>query len=197
MLTRIVRIATMLLLFVVLPITSWYYLKTGAQWRRDNLNDLEMIGKIPAVNYADGSGKVHNLLERRVCVSYMTADTVLTPQNEKALQICAEIYDQFHARPELRIVVVTPPEAKAIHAAVSAKEGGTTEFWVQTNEQEAWKSVLNPAMLTYTEKRKWQPFQQFVTLNDIDGNVRGVYNTADTNSLKKLAQQLAILLPLK
>jgi hypothetical protein len=195
--TKVIRVATMMFLFVVLPLTSWYYLKTGAQWRRDNLNDLEMIGKIPPVNYTDGAGKVNNLLERRVCVLYLTQDSVVTPAIERALGKCDSIYDQFHARPELRIVIVSPTNAIPVHAAVSAKQGGTSEFWVKSHELDAWNSVLTPAMHAYTSKRSWQPFRQVIALSDMDGNVRAVYNPEDVNSMKKMVQQLAILLPIK
>jgi hypothetical protein len=191
---RFIKFTALLFLFVVFPITSWYYLKTGAQWRRENLLDLDTLEKLPVLNYIDGANIAHNLLERKVCVIYAHMDN--NYQIDTALRVCSDIYDQFNARPELRILIVSP-EGSGVKSLIAGKQGGITEYWLHSTDTATWHPLLTKSMQAYTKKRNWEEIQHYVALSDINGNIKSVYNLEDKNSLSKLAQQLAILLPLK
>jgi hypothetical protein len=192
-----IRSAILLLMFVGLPLISWYYLTTGLKWRKDNLAELGVVGKIRPAHYIDGAGIEHDLLEKRVCVTYLDEDGLVTDDTRNALLLMEKVYVQFNARPELRLVVSGPPMSLDLSAAVSTKQGANTDFWVQTGAVGAWKTIVHNAMDSYTIKRKLSHFTNYVCLSDINGNVRGVYQVGDEAQEKKLAQHLAILLPMK
>jgi hypothetical protein len=194
---RIIRIVAILLLFVVFPLTSWYYLKQGAQWRRTALNELEYIAKIRASHLIDANGKDINLLERRVCMLYMIEGTEDSADYRKGLEICGRIYDQFNARPELRIVIVSPSTDLSIKQAISEQKGAGSEFWVHDGAMGAWKTILYNAMDSYTHKHQLPKFKNYMALSDIEGNIKCVYNFDDDAQVKRMVQHLAILLPFK
>ena len=191
------RIALILLLFVGFPLTSWYYLKEGAKWRKNALNELEYLAKVRSSHYIDGSGNDGNLLERKVCVLYMIEDDKVTDDVRKGLHVCEKIYDQFHQRPELRLVIVAPSQSLDVKAAIMTKQGADTEYWVQDGAVGAWKTILFNAMDLYTHKHKLERFKNYICLSDIDGNLRSVYDIDDEAQIKRLVQHLAILLPFK
>jgi hypothetical protein len=196
--TKTMRVLAMMLLFVVFPLVSWYYLSTGADWRRSNLKELVTVGQVLPVTYTDGAGLSHNLLDRRVCVLYCSNDSnLVSEKSTSALRVFDLIYDQFNARPELRLVLAMRPEYNTLKLAAEQKAGGLTDVWVYTTEFDAWQQLLNKAKEAYNKERQAAISDNFVCLSDIHGNIKGVYSVGDIAQEKKLVQHLAILLPLK
>ncbi len=196
--SKAIRIATLLLLFVLLPLVSWYYLSTGAHWRNQNLSELIAVGKMPPVHYVDGAGKTHNQVDKKVCVLYVTdAPDQLSELDIRALNVLDSIYDQFHARTELRLLLACNPANRNLREYANSRRGSHTETWIITDEVNKWLEVASQAKENYRLKSNWPITEKFICLSDIQGNIKGVYSVDQPDQIIKLVQHLAILLPLK
>lgn len=194
---KIVRVFAMILLFVVMPLTSWYYLKQGAVWRKDALSELITVGKLNPVYAVNGKREQYDLLEKKVSVIHYIEHNPLSESDLKTLSIFEQVYDQFHARPELRLLIITNANNPSVVDALSTKKGAGTEFWVVDTTGSNWRPLLTDAMTAYADKRKLPKMKNFIALSDVHGNIKAVYDADDEKQIKRMVQHIAILLPFK
>ncbi|MCC6462041.1 MAG: hypothetical protein IT260_16320 [Saprospiraceae bacterium] len=198
---KVVIFSILFFILVVLPAGSWYYLRGGLNWRRQANAELQDFGKIRGamVIYADGTKE--NLLKSKVCVlHFFGKNPELSGENRAILDIGKRLVDQFGYKPGMdedhfRMVMIA--------------EGGTAEFkthaqtlpnadmanWVWTGGMGSWGAILGNAYDAYCQKNGIQPDAEYFALSDTSGTIRRFYNALDDNEVKRMVQQVAILMP--
>ncbi|MCB0530917.1 MAG: hypothetical protein KDD14_01890 [Saprospiraceae bacterium] len=200
---KVLIFSILVLILVVLPLGSWYYLSGGLKWRKQAQAELQDYGKIRSamIIYADGTKE--DLLAGKVCVvHYFGANPDLTAENQKALDVCERLFNQFGYKPgaqvdEFRMVMVS--------------QGGTAEFksyaqtlpsadfvnWVWTGGLGSWQTILFNSYDLYCQKNDIKPVDNYFALTDTSGTIRRFYNAMDEKELGRMVEHIALLLPYK
>jgi hypothetical protein len=93
------QIAALLLLLVILPLGSWYYLQTGLDYRLQAREELKPIGELPAFEFQNYDGRIISSqpYEDYLVVGHFFADA---PKQEY-LDLLVQIHDQYDDRKDV------------------------------------------------------------------------------------------------
>jgi len=95
----LLQVAGVLLLLVVLPLVSWYYLSTGLDYRLQAREELKPIAEIPDMrlrNY-DGQQVALSRFEDQVLIGHFFSGA----QQERYLELLSKLHGQFGERKEV------------------------------------------------------------------------------------------------
>lgn len=190
------RVLFILLLFVVLPAGSWYYLRGGLNWRKTAVAELKTFGKIREAWVINPDGTRMDLLKNKVCVvHYFGDDPDLTEANKKILETGQELIKQFGQNNYFRNVVVWQggtPEFKEYWKNVPENNG---PIWVYDGALGSWKTIMVNQYEYFTLQEKAKPAQEYFALADTTGTIRRFYNALDPQEVNRMVEHIAILLP--
>ena len=195
--------AILLLILVVLPMGSWYYLSGGLNWRKQAQAELQDYGAIRSAPVIYPDGTKENLLENKICVLYFFGENPdLTEPNRKILDICEGLFKQFGYKPGAQI-----DEFRMVMIA----QGGTAEFkthaqtlpsaeyvnWVWTGGLGSWSTIMYNSYDLYCQRNKVTPVPHYFALSDSEGRIRCFYNAMDEKEVGRMVEHIALLLPYK
>jgi hypothetical protein len=188
--------AMLFLILVVLPAGSWYYLRSGLNWRKTAQAELRDFGKRGnAWLIYPGSDKRTDDLAGKVCyIHYFGENPDLTAENRKILDDCERIYAQFKESNNVR--------------CVQAYRGGTAEFlshaqklptfdyWTRAGDLIQWSKQLETGYQMFLQSEgSTTAVPQYYAVTDTSGTIRRYYNAMDDKQISRMIEHIALLLP--
>jgi hypothetical protein len=201
---KIFVFAVLLLLFVVLPAGSYYYVKSGFEWRKEAQSELRDFGKIRGAYVVWQDGQKEDLLKGKVCVIHLFGQNPdLTPANKLILDTGEELVKQFGFKPGV--------EDDNFRLAMITEGGGTAEFkshaqtrptseltnWVWTGGLGSWTTILKNGYEYYCQSERVAPYEKYYALTDTSGTIRRFYNAEDPKEVGRMVEQIALLMPVR
>ncbi len=193
--TIVVAIAILFLLLVGLPIGSWYYLRTGLEYRKEVMADLDDLGKVPSISLKTFSGKTldnQNIAKKMVITSFLNfQNKEITKQSGAWLQ---RLHDQFDERSDLAFLIhvvdtsATSEEVERFAQQYQLQDSAQC-FFLKDNP-EVFRTIA-----TNVYKIPLEEIDQHFALTDTSGTVRQKYNITNNNEVKRLVEHTALLLP--
>jgi len=198
---KILIFGVLLVILVVLPLGSWYYLQGGLNWRKQAQSELQDYGKIRSATIIYADGTKENLLQGKVCViHFFGSNPDLTEENRKILDTCERLFTQFGYKPGAQI-----DEFRMVMIA----QGGTAEFkthaqtlpsseyvnWVWTGALGSWQTILFNGYDMYCQRNNINPVSHYYALSDTSGTIRRFYNAMDEKEVGRMVEHIALLLP--
>lgn len=193
---KILTFAALLVIFVILPGISWFYLKGGLQWRRDAQAELGVYGKIRSVPVVWPDGQKEDQAGGKVCVVYLFgAEPDATPINKRVLDVCEKLSQQFGDNPAFRLVMVSEGGTSEFKSYYQKLPSADKDVWLWHGALSSWTTILANGYEQYCVARRVDPYPAPIALADADGTIRRFYNTEKDKEMGRLVEHIAILLP--
>lgn len=191
------QIIALFLLVVVVPAGSWYYLKTGLDYRIATLNEIQDLGKInsfTSVSTTGASVTDDDLEGDVVVVGFLTTShPELRTIYGKRLN---KLQDQFHDRNRVKF---------AIHSLGNADAGGKELMqFAEAYELDDKSSVLLLTQGDEIAKSNYKlPLEEglalednpYLVLLDTALTIKNYYDIREEAQMKKLVEHLIYILP--
>jgi hypothetical protein len=172
---NIIQILVISLLLVGLPLGSWYYLKKGADFRRQHLQQMTSLGPFEFQDFVATSGDTlpPDSLHGRVLIICRLAGEASKAPSESILSDVTRLEKQFAERRDFKLLVFTDlaPASEVI------------------SRQRATFLRAHPAIEATFSEREGNPVWLLI---DTKGEKRRFYESVQTDDL---VTETAILLP--
>lgn len=195
----IFQFGALIMLLIVFPAVSWYYLNSGLQYRRAAMEELDDYGTFPNAPWTmvDGSTISPGFLHGKMILANVlpAKDEGLYDQFGHTLQ---KLHHQFDERNELVFLSLVPGDsAQVINRAERFRESfdlndGAQLFFLQVgnNKLEELRSRLLQPQEEISEDAMF-------LLTDTSATIRRYYDVREEADIKRLVEHIALLLPLK
>lgn len=194
---RILQFTALFLILVVFPGVSWYYLKSGLNFRKEVLADLQDLGPLPQPTLPDaltGIPVPADSLKGRMTVSGFA--NLANPVRATTFgEIMSGLHDQFNEREELQFLSFLVVE-DTLTFPDWQKKYALDKDPIQCHFMPANADAIDRAADVYQLTCSWKTGLPMV-LSDLKGNMRRQYDVSDPAQLHRLIEQIALLLPLK
>lgn len=200
---KILISAILVLILVILPLGSWYYLQGGLNWRKQAQAELQDYGKIRSATIIYADGTKENLLDGKVCViHFFGANPELTPENKHILDTGERLFQQFGYKPgaqqdEFRIVMISQGGTADFKTHAQTLPSAEYVNWVWTGGLGSWSTILLNAYDLYCQKNDVTPVSHYYALSDTSGTIRRFYNAMDEKEVGRMVEHIALMLPYK
>ncbi len=198
-----IQVAALFFLLIVLPAGSWFYLKSGFDYRLSALEEMKDFGKIP-----DFQLQTHTqepLTDQDVRDKVVIAN-FLTLGNPELRQRYGEnlfkLHEQFDDRSDLVFLIHglnNDSSATASDLARFATEFGILDedqcFFLTGSFDEMQRLATEGYQLPLEEEGVALADSPFFALADTSSNIRNYYSVREQARLQKLVEHTAILLP--
>lgn len=203
----IFQLGALVLLLIVFPAASWYYLNSGLQYRRSTMAELKEYGNFPSENWTlvDGSQLSKTFLSKKMLLAHFMPDSdhpeLLTQYGETLRRL----YDQFEERNELVFLTLLHGDTATTRRRTGTfvenyeLEDPEQVFFVQLDDQkfsELKKGALLPKSDAETELMNPESAAYFL-LTDTTATIRRYYDIREESDIKRLVEHIALLLPFK
>ena len=174
---KTIQLIAISIILLALPAASWYFLKSGLDYRKESMSKLGQYGTLPQQNL-EVLGKAglstDDLQGMTVLVQDLEsdADTTLT----------MKLFRQFEKRADMRFIVTEHSQLKK----EAIKKDNLWLFRRGENKKGFFRSIG-------LEDEN----QDKVALIDREGNVRNFYALSDEFELKQLVEHTAFILPVE
>lgn len=170
---------TIILLLLLLPFVSWYYLRSGLQWRKAAQDVMSGTTPFPDIALVDREGRTWpagTLSDRVSLVTYApcSPDTAWD-------HLLALLYDQFKDTGKSNFIILDSCAAQA----VVAHEGWKATYHVDCSASGALCTQL---------AAEW-PVGKAFALVDKHRAIRAYYPAGTTDEKRMLLEHMALLLP--
>jgi hypothetical protein len=189
------------LMVIGLPAISYYYVKSGFDWRKDAQSELRDYGRIREVYHVWPDGVKENLIDKKVCVLYLFGDQPeLTPENRKIIDISEELIKQFGYKPgsdvnDFRAVLIAGNQTAEFKSYGQTRPSADLNNWVWTGGLGSWTTIMKNGYDYYCQSNKITPYPQYFAVSDTSGTIRRFYNAQDKEEINRMVQHIAILMP--
>ena len=199
---RITQIAGLLLLLVVLPGGSWFYLRNGLDYRIEALEELEDIGKVPSTisiyTQADENPIDGDYLKGKVTVAGYIPEGAT--ERNRMIEVLSKLHEQFDERDDVVFLSYVKADStadlKSRAVALNLVDGQqwrlaelpaseTLEFYFKENYH--FPDVTLPLLESIP----------YVALVDTSLMVRHFYNCMENKDMGRLVEHIALILPRK
>lgn len=204
--TKIWTALTLLLILVVLPLGSWYYLHSGFSYYKTALSELKDYGKLSAFSLTNQKGEVFD--NESVAGKVFVANFMFT----RCPTICPKMTEQmkklhhvFHKNKEIALLSHTvDPEHDSVEvlqqyiAAHQIPDDGVWHF-LTGDKQQIHQLARKAYQLPADEGANSDDFihSQYFVLVDSKGVIRNYYDGTDTTQVNRLMEHIALIIPKK
>ncbi|HMX39318.1 MAG TPA: hypothetical protein PKD78_03290 [Saprospiraceae bacterium] len=186
----------LLVLLVGLPAISWYYLSNGLNWRKEAVAELGSYGHIRGafIMWPDGT-KEDRLKSKVVVVHVFGENPDLTPENKKIIDTGEELFKQFGQSEHFRLAMVAEGGTAEFRSHMQTRPSIDYATWVWTGGLGSWRTIIDNGYQSFVAKTAAPPMTYHYALTDTSGMIRRYYNALDDQQVKRMVQQIALLLP--
>ncbi|MEO7174938.1 MAG: hypothetical protein ABIV51_03795 [Saprospiraceae bacterium] len=179
----------LVLILVILPGISWFYLKYGLEYQIKVRSELHNYGKIEVFSF-DGFNQ-DSLTGRLTLINFAKPEFHSTAAEGLAM---SKLHHQFDQSPEIRFVSVVPldsdVELKNWSDKNKAKDPSQWKvLGAQAQQISEWQSRLASQAKVAADN------SSLLFVADPKGVLREVYNMLNEEEIKKLIQHIAMLAP--
>lgn len=191
---KTLQFVALFLLLVVFPLGSWYYLKMGLKYRRENLQELQDLGKQPLPAVPDvflGTPLPSDSLQGRWVVTGFV-DLSLNSQAASFATKLESLHEQFDERKEVFFLTYVQADSSQLLGWLQNykffKDQTQCRFAIGNAQQ------VEAAALALGLPKEWSG-NTWMTLADEKQTLRRRYNIDQEEELKSLVKHIAILIP--
>jgi len=193
---RIIIAAGLILILVVMPAISWMYLSNGLNWHKKAVAELGDYGKIQPAYILWPSGDKEDRLGGKVAVLHIFGENPdLTNDNKKIIDTGEELFKQFGQSEHFRLGMIAEGGTAEFRSYVQTRPSADYAAWVWTGGLGSWRTILENGYESYCVKTGAKQVPQYYGLSDTSGTIRRYYNALNDEEVKRMVQQIAILLP--
>lgn len=185
---KIIQGLGLLLFLVVLPGGSWYYLKSGLDYRRSVLNDLSDYGPVPGATFASQNSPLATALPGKVLVSAFVPDAN-SPAAQRQGALLKKLHDQFDEREEVLFLAHLADSTTAFAQQHQLIDTAQCFFALHSRAGLLAVAERDYKLPTGADPANW------VVLSDIKGNMRRQYDVSQAEEVKRLVEHIAMLMP--
>jgi|GEM_PF-2544423 len=173
---KIIQLIGLSLIIVVLPAASWYFLKSGLDYRMESMDKLGDFGQLATVDLELSNGKQVNtdFLKNQIVVVHPL-------QSNADTSMIMKFYRQFAKRNVIHFIFNH-------HDDLRLKADRVDNLWLLPEGKESaelFKGLGKAALDGGT------------TLIDIEGKIRNYYDLDSETELRQLVEHTAFLLPVE
>lgn len=183
-------------LLVVLPAGSWYYLRGGLNWHKAAVAELGSYGQIRGAYVLWPDGTKEDRLDSKVVVLHVFGDNPdLTPVNKKIIDTGEELFKQFGRNTNFRLAMIAEGGTAEFRSHAQTRPSVDYATWVWTGGLGSWRTIVENGYQAFAVKTGAKPMTEYYALADTAGVIRRYYDATDDEQVKRMVQQVAILLP--
>lgn len=185
-----------IVILIIMPAMSWYYLSGGLHWRKQAVSELGAYGQIRGAYTLWPDGTKEDMLKDKVVVLHIYGENPdLTPENKKMLETSQELYKQFGKNKNFRIALIAEGGTVEFRSAVQTIPSIDYATWVRTGGLGSWRTIIENGYESFCIKTGSKPVPQYFVLADTAGIIRRYYDALDHAQVNRMVQQVALLLP--
>lgn len=183
-------------ILIILPALSWVYLSRGLNWRKEAVAELGSYGQIRGAYIAWPDGTKEDRLKSKVVVLHIFGENPeLTPINKKIIDTGEELFKQFGRNEHFRMAMIAEGGTAEFRSHVQTRPSIDYVAWVWTGGLGSWRTIVENGYQSFALKTGAKPMTEYYALSDTAGVIRRYYDAADDEQVKRMVQQVAILLP--
>ncbi len=192
---RAIQISLLLFIVVISPALSWYYLKSGVNYRKNSLSELKDYGAMDFLDWKLINNKtlaLDSLKGHIVIVNIVNPNTV---EGAKNTAITNKVFDQFKDRRDV-IVATFLTQTDSVAALAYAKKNNPrayANYWFSTTSGENQQQLLKGLKLS--QKGDFSTSEcPYLTYINMQGVVSSFYDINDNLQLGRLIEHIAMKL---
>ncbi|GJM33183.1 MAG: hypothetical protein DHS20C18_21840 [Saprospiraceae bacterium] len=191
------------MLLIGFPAISWYYLRTGLDYRMEALSELDDLGKIPGfelTNYNQLRVSNANLRGKVVVANFLSVNQSES-SNLKGGYL-NKLHDQFDERKDVVFVNYLIEE----EVDSSGKAAEFAQKFELTDPDQCYFLSGEPTLISQLAKEGFHlPLTDdmaltdnpFMILADTSQTIRKIYDVRDAKQVARLVEHIALILPLQ
>lgn len=191
---NIVQFAGFLLLLVILPLGSWYYLQTGLDYRMQAFKELKDIAPLPAFslqNYNDSLVQMERFEDQLVVGHFLNE-----PQQTAYMETLEKLHDQFDERQDIYFLAFQSDTSAAARASMAKmlkqkKLKDTAQVFVLSATEQKLTALAEQMKLPLEERGMRLEDNSLLFFAD-SAMVRGFYDIRQEAGLKRLLKHLTL-----
>lgn len=196
--SKIRRVLTnifLVIMLMVLPLGSWYYLNSGANVYRSIMNELGEYGNVPdfQLNDIDGNNIANESFEKNLLVVNFSPLEKENPQFEGM----KFVYDQFADNKKVLFLSINSKEVDSTYSKVISKMEIDANQWyfLYGDKEEVLKLKNEEFSMPDSISTIVKGMDNALILVDTNSVVRNFYSSTDTMQLNKLITTMSLLMP--
>jgi hypothetical protein len=179
-----------------MPAISWMYLSNGLDWHKKAVAELGDYGHVQPAFIIWPTGEKQDRLDSKVTVLHIFGENPdLTNDNKKIIDTGEELFKQFEKSEYFRLCMIAEGGTSEFRSYAQTRPSADYATWVWTGGLGSWRTILENGYESYRVKTGAKSVPQYYGLADTSGMIRRFYNALDEEEVKRMVQQIAILLP--
>lgn len=189
----------LLLLLVGLPAGSWYYLRTGLNYRLETRDEMMDYAQAPAFTLQNLNDSL--ISQRRFENGLLVGHFFSEPQAEVYGKTLAQLHDQYDERDDVFFVTFNPDTAAAARSRMAQfaeqyQLNDPEQCFFLFGEESELQSLAQACKMPFAEKEMSLQGNSLLFFAD-SLTVRGFYDMRDAEELKRLIRHVTYNIPLK
>lgn len=197
----IIQLGALVMLLIVFPAASWYYLNSGLQYRRSTMAELKEYGTFPDKSWTlvDGTLLSEQFLDKKMLLAHVMPDGAKKELVTRYGEILHRLHDQFEEREELVFLSLLHGDSKRSAQQVRQfardfkLDDQKLQFFIQL-EEATFESLSDDILQPKMESPVTEP-SAFFLLTDTTATIRRYYDVREDADVKRLVEHIALLLP--
>jgi hypothetical protein len=199
---KIFRILALFLLVVALPAGSWYYLRSGLNWRIDAKSELGAYGTIPNYNLILPGNNKLNLIDQSVCVIHAFEDKPdLSPENKSIMDEANKLAENFglmqgqSVRHNFKLILIASNGTAEFRSYYQKFPTSDNATWIWMPSSANWRNIISSGYQQYCDKNKLNPKGRYFALTDTAGTILRYYDALDAGEIGRMVEHISMTLP--
>ncbi len=191
---KVIQLIALFFLLVVFPAGSWFYLKSGFEYQKEAISELQDLGKVPSFQLTSQSGELlsHDkvngkLLIVQFCDAQKGEDLAYATERIRALN------DNFSDRKEDILFLTHVDNAPQSELMALAEKCGVKDhkqWWFLTAAPAVLENIAKGYAISDPEKR-----HSTITIVDNASIIRNHYQIDKNEDMRRLVEHIALVLP--
>ena len=213
-----IQLLAILIILIIFPLLSWYYLQQGLNYQRSTRAELSEYGKLAPFRYTNLKGQEFNLDSLESQMSVLSFIGANENDNKTMLKLMQKLHEQFGKSNNLQFLTIPLLKEKASvqflkdladeyeltdpvqHHFLSGKVLAIRKWLgteIQIPKEKVAKDEEGAVPLWVLEKDHSMEMTEYpyFVLVDTSQTIRNYYNYKDYNEVKKMVEQIAIIIP--
>jgi hypothetical protein len=192
---KLLIFSLLLFILVVSPALSWFYLKSGVDYRKKSLSELKDYGTIDFLDWNLVNHKTINLDSLKGKIVIVNIVNPNTADGEKSTVVMNKLFDQFKERNDV-ILATFLTQTDSLNALNFAQKNNLKRYpnyWFSTISKENYPRLLQGLKLSQKGDFSASECPYFTYIN-MNGIVSNFYDFHDNQQLGRLVEHIAMKL---
>jgi hypothetical protein len=192
---RLITFGLLLFILIISPALSWYYLRSGVDYRKNSLSELKDYGKLDCTSWRliGRSPITSDSLKGRIVIAQLVNPSGAL--GAKSTEVMNKLFDQFKDRRDV-VLFTALTHCDSSSALAYAKQHNPkryANYWFSTLSDAEIAPMLQSLKLAQKGDFSQQECPYFVYTN-MEGTVSNFYDVNDNQQLGRLVEHIAMKL---